>query len=76
MTKSLLIRSDPESSPTARRSISSPTSGGELKRNQEAAELSSPVSTKKLLLSDGEVMNMHSLHIRQQVSTRGESIMV
>lgn len=62
-------RSDPVSSPTASRSVSSPPSG-EMKRNQEPTELSSPTSTKRMILSDEEGNNMHSLRIRQQVSTR------
>ncbi|KYQ55075.1 Protein dead ringer [Trachymyrmex zeteki] len=54
------------------RSVGSPSFGGELKRNQEAVELSSPTSsTKRMFLPDVEVNNMvHSLRIRQMVSTR------
>jgi len=46
-----------------------------LKRNQEPGELSSPTSsTKRMFLSDVEGNNMvHSLRIRQMVSTRGKS---
>ncbi|KAL0128703.1 hypothetical protein PUN28_003812 [Cardiocondyla obscurior] len=62
-------RSDPVSSPTSR-SAGSPPTGTESKRNHETSELSSPVCTKRIMLSDEEGLNMHSLRIRQQVSTR------
>ncbi|XP_018376467.1 PREDICTED: protein dead ringer-like isoform X1 [Trachymyrmex cornetzi] len=54
------------------RSVGSPSFGGESKRNQEAGELSSPTSsTKRMFLSDVEGNNtVHSLRIRQMVSTR------
>ncbi|XP_011051144.1 PREDICTED: AT-rich interactive domain-containing protein 3C isoform X1 [Acromyrmex echinatior] len=57
------------------RSVSSPAFGGEMKRNQEAGELSSPTSSKRMFLSDVEGNNighnmMHSLRIRQRISTR------
>lgn len=73
LTKSLSIRSESISSPTSR-SASSP-SGGDMKRNQDNAELSSPAS-KRILLSDDDGSNMHSVRIRQQVNTRGESTMI
>ncbi|XP_011696529.1 PREDICTED: protein dead ringer [Wasmannia auropunctata] len=64
-------RTDPVSSPTPSRSISSPPSGGDSKRNQEAADLSSPTSAKKMCLSDDETHNIvHSLRIKQMASSR------
>ncbi|KAG5317419.1 DRI protein, partial [Pseudoatta argentina] len=63
--------SDAVSFPTPSRSVSSPAFGGELKRNQEASELPSPTCSKRMFLSDVEGNNMvHSLRIRQMVSTR------
>ncbi|XP_024875898.1 protein dead ringer isoform X1 [Temnothorax curvispinosus] len=64
-------RLDSISSPNASRSVSSPpeVSNPEVKRSHEAAELLSP-SIKRMMLSDEEGNNIHSLRIRQQVSTR------
>ncbi|XP_018338997.1 PREDICTED: AT-rich interactive domain-containing protein 3C-like isoform X2 [Trachymyrmex septentrionalis] len=53
------------------RCVGSPACGGELKRNQEAIELSSPTSSTKKFCPDVEGNNIvPALRIRQMVNTR------
>lgn len=65
------IRSDPVSPPSASRSVSSPPSGN-MKRDQDATDLSPPTSNKRIFSDEENIPDRNRMRITQMVTMRGE----